>query len=167
MAQKKDWEALRIARTETIRSSNFGTHMAHATSGIVEREQWVATLDTDVRDSHLALNGMTKHISELWEIDGDVAPHPGEFELGKNSINCRCTIVAVIDEPKSVTELVAVWRAFDKHSMEWEKGAKARFVRGFNKQETELMDALEATMGKQAGEGQGPRQGQAGHAPEA
>ena len=95
----------RIARTETIRGSNFATQEAYVESGVVEAKEWLATKDERTDD-------------ECLEKDGTVIPLKGAFQ-GKSEngyervefppihVNCRCTLIPVISTPLKEGE----WRS--------------------------------------------------------
>ena len=85
--------AERIARTEVLRSSNFGTWQAHAASGLIQKRQWVGTPDDRTRDEHKpgvkgSLHGQIVNISDPFTIMlpgsediGATAMHPGGFNV--------------------------------------------------------------------------------------
>lgn len=105
----KKWEAIRIARTETTASMQFGQHQLRADAGILEKE-WISTRDTRTRSpannsqfNHLLPNGQVQANSEAFELTGprgtEYLLHPGDRSLGAsagNLINCRCASVAHI-----------------------------------------------------------------------
>jgi SPP1 gp7 family putative phage head morphogenesis protein len=132
-----------IARTEVMRSSNFGTLEAFAQSGVVEKKQWVSTRDDVTRDTHVELDGQVRAIDEDFEVDGKNAPHPGGFGLPEEDIACRCTVIAVIEDPKDASGLDAAWKVFDRKLRPWERQAKRALKRGFGKQKADMIEALE------------------------
>lgn len=80
-------ESERIARTEVIGSSNGAELKAYEQTDIVEKIEWLATMDDRVRSEHAAMNGEKV-------IKGK------EFSNGlkyPSDINCRCTILPVIE----------------------------------------------------------------------
>lgn len=136
-----------IARTEVVRSQNFGTWVAHKESGLVDERQWVATQDDRTRDAHIELHGEVVGIDELFEIDGATAMHPGQFGVAALDINCRCTTIAVIEEPRSAEDLAAVWRVFDRESRKWERAGVRLIRQGFAEQEEAVTAALLSLLG--------------------
>ncbi len=92
------WKSLRIARTETTAASNFGTIEAYKQSNVVEKKEWLATLDARVRDSHARLDGeqvnLIDRFSNGLEYPGDPS---GQIE---EIVNCRCTMVSVLKKEK-------------------------------------------------------------------
>lgn len=93
----KGYRSERIARTETIRGSNFATQESYVESGVVEAKEWLATRDerTD---------------QDCIEKDGTVIPLEGSFQSKADNgyekveypplhVNCRCTLIPVISTP--------------------------------------------------------------------
>ena len=87
------FRALRIARTETMRATNFGNFLAAGELDIVTEKKWVATHDAKTRESHIELDGEVKGMDEDFKpglsFPGDPNAEPEE------TINCRCTIAFV------------------------------------------------------------------------
>jgi SPP1 gp7 family putative phage head morphogenesis protein len=84
----KGYRSELIARTETIKASNSGAYQAYKQSGVVEKKQWLATMDDRVRDEHAAMNGEIVGLNEAFS-NGEM--FPGEP-------NCRCTVLPVIEK---------------------------------------------------------------------
>ena len=138
-----------IARTEVIGSSNFATTEAHRQSGVVTTRAWLATLDDRVRDYHADMNGQERAIDKPFTAgDGSTAMHPGSFNVPEHDINCRCTTVAKIKDPKgmwlSEEEQVRRWKAFDERATLWEKRIVRACKKGFQAQQDAIMEALNA-----------------------
>lgn len=93
--------ATTIARTEMVSASNQGLLEAAAQSGIVQGKRWLAALDERVRDTHADAHGryQSQPISlfEEFEVGGDRMLAPGQGSLAEENINCRCTMVEVLD----------------------------------------------------------------------
>ena len=86
--------ALRIARTESVRTISEATNNAYISAtvkGVEFRVEWVSSRDAAVRPAHQELDGETTDPGGLFEIRGDTAPGPGLFADPSLSINCRCT----------------------------------------------------------------------------
>ncbi len=102
------YDAVRIARTETIRASNAGSYLAYGQSGIVGDKGWLSVRDKRTR-------GNTKEDkSDHWRMDGQRVPNdkpfidprsgsrlmfPGDTSRGAGGhdvILCRCTIVPFV-----------------------------------------------------------------------
>jgi len=81
----KGYRSKLIARTETIKASNSGAYEAYKQSGVVEKKQWLATMDDRVRDEHAAMNGEIVGLNETFS-NGEM--FPGE----------PCTVLPVISD---------------------------------------------------------------------
>jgi len=85
----------RIARTEVISASNEATLEAYRESDVVEKKEWLATMDDRVRDTHAMMNGEVAEKDENFSnglmFPGDPKGDPEE------TINCRCTLLPVIE----------------------------------------------------------------------
>lgn len=92
----QDWEAERIARTETISTSNEGNHTALQDADSVIGEEWLNTSDDRTRDTHIDAGGQIVAVDNTFVVGGHEAQHPGDLSLPpEERINCRCTIVPV------------------------------------------------------------------------
>lgn len=93
------WRARRIARTETIRASNFGQMVAANESGLSLWKQWVATLDDRVRPTHEVAHNQVVKMGKDFNVGGYRAPYPAAPILpASEAVNCRCT-VSFLSEP--------------------------------------------------------------------
>ena len=92
--QLKDYQARRIAQTEIVGASNVGAAAAIEQADL--DQEWIATLDDRVRDTHAAQHGQVRKVGETFE---NGLLYPGDPN-GKASevINCRCSVAAVIPE---------------------------------------------------------------------
>jgi len=91
-----------IARTEATKAINLATDQAYQTAaneGIRIRKRWLTSRDDKVRETHQELEGQIVGVSEDFVVPstGEQAPAPAAFSSPAESINCRCTIVPVID----------------------------------------------------------------------
>ncbi|MDQ0254920.1 SPP1 gp7 family putative phage head morphogenesis protein [Evansella vedderi] len=99
-------KALRVARTESHRVQQEGRlkSMEHAADqGVIMKKMWVATLDESTRDAHEELDGkMVEVDDDFTSSNGGRGPAPGQMGTAEDDINCRCTVVTVIEgfEPK-------------------------------------------------------------------
>jgi len=85
--QCKGYKAIRIARTETISSTNQGALQAYKQSGVVEKKEWLISADACDICIDIAAGGAVG-INELFRGGFDVPPaHP----------NCRCSIIPVLE----------------------------------------------------------------------
>ncbi len=87
--------ATMIARTETIAASNAGAVDRYAKEGIQQKE-WFAAMDERTRDTHAAADGQIVGIDENFRVGGDSMPAPGQGSDPAENINCRCTVLPVI-----------------------------------------------------------------------
>lgn len=89
--------ALRIARSETTMGLNAGQWAQQKDlidDGVIESVEWLAVVDNYTRPEHAALNGK----SPPFILGGVQVDYPGDPALpGEHRINCRCTILPVVD----------------------------------------------------------------------
>ena len=86
-----------IARTETIRSSNWSQQELFR-CWKVRRREWLATLDDRVRDSHAYANNQVRNIDEPFDIAGVPMMFPGDPSAPVSEFaNCRCTIIPIMN----------------------------------------------------------------------
>lgn len=86
-----------IARTEVTTASTTGTLASWDQSGVVQGKQWLAALDDRTRKSHVDAHGQTVGINDDFHVGGAVGPGPGNMGSAREDINCRCSLVPVID----------------------------------------------------------------------
>lgn len=94
------YQAMRIVRTESTRAYNQGhlaTYDAAEELGVKARRRWVATLDTNTRDTHAALDGEYADENGLFHIHGLSTEGPGLFGDPAEDINCRCRVVEDVE----------------------------------------------------------------------
>ena len=96
----------RIARTEMLSASNRGALEAYRQSGVVERKRWLAARDDRTRDAHAEANGQTVALDVPFLVMGESVMAPGEGSAA-NSINCRCTIVPLLERRHSAPLMVS------------------------------------------------------------
>ena len=97
--------ALRVARTETTRAVNGGASSAMSAAqaiGARVRQEWLSARDRHVRDAHLLLDGQERALGEPFVIPGGVyqgkaALYPGDFADPALVVNCRCTVIPVLE----------------------------------------------------------------------
>lgn len=96
--------AIVIARTETIKSANYGAMQGARKAGYKTQKIWIAAKDFRTRSiprdaySHTAMDGITIDIDELFKVpkrtggyDDIMQPGAPDGDAG-NVIQCRCTI---------------------------------------------------------------------------
>ncbi len=92
--------ARRIARTEIVRASNFGSitgaRQIETEMGLTLRKEWIETFDERTRDSHFI--DQVVGMEEPFMVGGYEAMYPGDPALPpEESINCRCTLAYVTE----------------------------------------------------------------------
>jgi phage portal protein BeeE len=144
----KGYRTERIARTEVMGTANFGTWQVHVQSGVVQLRQWAAAL-VNTRDEHVELNGQVRDITMPFDVDGYKAMYPGGFGAGYLDINCMCTTVAVIEEPKDADYLGKAWKSFIGDVWPWILTAQQAYARGMAAQEKDLLARLNEVFGEE------------------
>ena len=87
-----------IARTESCSTENYGIVSTYKVEGI-EKKEWLATNDDRTRDSHGNTDGQVVGIDEKFDVEGEPMDYPGDPESSSENIcNCRCTMLAVIED---------------------------------------------------------------------
>jgi len=83
-----------IARTETHNTVSAGTFETYKGAKVKQKE-WLATSDSRTRDSHGAINREVRDITKPFS---NGLMYPGASGPASEVINCRCTLLPVIDE---------------------------------------------------------------------
>lgn len=150
------YRAAAIARTETIGAANFAIYEAQIQSGVVKRRKWLAGQDGRTRETHAKMHNQEQPIDSMFESpSGATAVAPGQFGVAAEDVNCRCTTVAVITDDDLQIELggpehIAIMRTFDDRAKPRERAFKAAVRRAFSKQQTDLIDRLDALVPSEA-----------------
>lgn len=144
-----------IARTETLRSSNWAIWQGQQLGG-VEKREWIAIMDQHVRPTHRALHGQVRAVGEPFELGMKRAMYPGDFGDPAEDCSCRCVTVPIIeDEARSVKtpnrEVVA--KRFDARLRAWDKMATRAIRRGFKAQKKAVMARAEQVLERAVIEG--------------
>lgn len=143
--------AVRIARTETIRSANFGSLEAYTQSGVIEGKQWIAAL-ANTRPEHEELHGTIVAIGDEFEVDGYTTMHPAGFGVAGLDINCMCVIVGVVnlEEAAAVAynsaEHQAIVKQFQAGTYQWEQLATSALEDGFKEQAEDVIAVIESEL---------------------
>lgn len=91
--------ATRAARTATTCAENAGrlySYQRAESIGIQLKEEWMATLDSRTRESHMQLDGEKVDVGGTFS---NGCRYPGDSNGPAEEVyNCRCTTVAVIEE---------------------------------------------------------------------
>ena len=94
--------AIRAARTAVTGAQNAGrmdSYAAASERGIRLKREWVATLDNRTRHAHAMLDGTKVDMNEPFKVDGYKIMFPGDRSApGYLIYNCRCTMVAAVDD---------------------------------------------------------------------
>lgn len=85
-----------IARTETVSAFSAARTAGFQQSGVVEGEEWLAALDERTRETHVAAHGQVVALGQDFIVGGATGPGPGLIRKASESINCRCTTLAVL-----------------------------------------------------------------------
>lgn len=95
------YRGVRIARTETVNASNYGSLVGAQSTGLPLDKVWLTTRDGRERDSHAEADGQKVDMNNgKFRVGGSVMNHPGDPAGGAEEvINCRCTIIY---EPKGL-----------------------------------------------------------------
>lgn len=90
--------ALRIARTETVRSQTGATQRRWGRAvaeGLPIEQEWLTARDLAVRDSHRPMEGQRRrHGMKFTFPSGVQTPGPGLSGVPGEDINCRCALTA-------------------------------------------------------------------------
>ena len=84
-----DKEAIRIARTQTGRVINQASVEAYNQTDVVDRKEWIATMDDRVRPAHAEADGQIVDKDKPFSVGGELKNAP-------NDINCRCAVAPVV-----------------------------------------------------------------------
>lgn len=93
------YRARRIARTETISTTNGATLEGWRKSEVIAGKEWACAMSTNSRKSHKKANGQIVPLDEPFIVGGEKLMHPGDSSMGasaENVINCRCTMKSVL-----------------------------------------------------------------------
>ncbi len=84
----------KVARTEVIAASNYGSQEAAKSSGLTLKKVWLATSDSRTRPDHAEADGQEVDMDEPFEVGGSQLMYPGDSSLGASAdevVSCRCT----------------------------------------------------------------------------
>lgn len=136
--------AFSIARTEVSRASNFGAHEGMEQAG-VEKKEWLATDDGNVRDTHADLSGTVVDISDPFKSpSGATADYPGDFGVPEEDINCRCGVLPVVSDKRLRVSRVLVWKVLERQRAPYDKKMHKAFAAAFKTQKEDVLAALYA-----------------------
>lgn len=100
-----NFEARRVAMTETCAAYGFARHEAMTDAG-VEYKSWISSHGPHVREAHAEAEAhYEKHpipVDEPFEVDGEALMYPGDPSGSPgNIINCQCIQIAVMPKEQS------------------------------------------------------------------
>lgn len=95
-------KAKRVARTEAHRAQVQGRiDSANQASKYVDMtKMWDSTLDRKTREWHQKLDGKVIGKDELFKTNKGKGPAPGQMNNASDDINCRCTVLFLVDGKK-------------------------------------------------------------------
>ena len=98
--RREKWQAMRIARTEVLSASNYGSLKGAETTGIPMIKRWVATVATEPRGDHQQMVGREADLDKPFLLpSGEQIMYPGDPGASlEETINCQC---GVVNEPKT------------------------------------------------------------------
>lgn len=100
----------RIARSETIRASNYAAESAYEESGVVQSKQWLTALDERTCEWCAPMNQRTLGLGDSYFKKGEAftGAQGGVIKLDFETVgapplhpNCRCTLIPVVLEKPS------------------------------------------------------------------
>lgn len=104
MKSYTDYQARRIARTETTGAIGFGGQSERADAGITHKE-WVARIDSRTRTfatgpfDHLEASGQVVPNDQAFDVSGEALMYPGDSNgSAGNIIQCRCSALASLGD---------------------------------------------------------------------
>ena len=87
------WRATRIARTEVVSASNYGSLQGAKQTGPGLKKFWISTYDSRTRKTHKKAHGQTVEMDEKFKVGKAELEFPGDPRgPAKEVINCRCAI---------------------------------------------------------------------------
>lgn len=91
-----------IARTEVIGAMNGGTLQAWKQCEVVNKKAWLAALDERTRDTHIQAHERYQaepiDLEDEFVVGDGAGQAPGQIGLPEEDINCRCTMVPVVEQ---------------------------------------------------------------------
>jgi len=95
---QNQYRAERIARTEIIAASNYGTLEGGRNAGIPVKKEWIPIVDQWSRPDHANMAGVVVAYDDDFNVGGVQMSCPGDERGGaEHVINCRCALAVVPD----------------------------------------------------------------------
>lgn len=99
----ESYRSERIARSETIRASNYATEQAYIESDVVEVKEWLTIKDERTDDACMAMDGKTVALGDNFFDKGDkfmgLDLNYENVGFPPLHVNCRCTLIPVLKTP--------------------------------------------------------------------
>jgi len=144
------YRAERIARSEVMRSANFGLEEGWKQSGVVVAKQWWTALDERVCNWCGSMHGKVMPLSKNFfslgdSVDGlDGSTMPIDYmpiSGGNLHTNCRCVLTPVLEGDKSYEHILTNQRITDEVRKQTAK-AKKEIEKKLNDQVEEIINEL-------------------------
>lgn len=89
--------ALRIARTETTTSANYGAFLGAQSTDYEVGKIWLVIMDMNTRPDHAAMDGLPPiGIEDDFEVGSSLMKYPGDMSAPVGEVaNCRCSLAIV------------------------------------------------------------------------
>ena len=98
-AELNNWKALRIARTETVRASSYGTELGASELPGNKAKVWISSFTPTSREDHMAADGQQVEVTGWFRIGADELRYPGDPAAPPaQTINCRCAYEVIITD---------------------------------------------------------------------
>lgn len=135
--------SFKIARTESVRATNFGALSGMQQVGIPEK-QWLTVGDSLVRKpEHTSLHLQIRDVNNAFTTStGNQSQYPGGFGIAELDIECRCSILSVIPkEEEALTDFRA--KTFESRRLPFQRLIQRAYINGFREQQKLVLEALE------------------------
>lgn len=146
-AGRLGFDVERIARTEVIGASNFGSFRGMREAGAPFKE-WITNLDGLQRPTHDKANGAIVEIDQTFRVGDSGLMYPGDpGGSAEEVIHCRCNMAPAFKAKKSAfttDQREAIWRTFDQRTQRAERRLKPRIRRELHRQRTAVLAIIEA-----------------------
>lgn len=119
----KKYRSERIARTETLRASNFAATESYRESGLVRKKRWLTALDDRTCEWCGPLNGKIVGLDDNYFDKGDTfrGRDGGVLDLDYGAtehpplhVNCRCTVIPIIQRSYKASEVAVMKKRLEE-----------------------------------------------------
>lgn len=141
--QNRVGRAVTIARTAVMQASNFATKEGYRQVGVEEKE-WLTTSGGDARPSHDDMDGQVRGINDDFTTpDGATAEYPGDFGDPSEDVNCRCSVLPVVNEKRwRMIDRKRYWKSFEQLRSPYDRAIRMAVAKGFSAQKAIVMAAI-------------------------